>query len=299
MKKRKKRRLILLLLFGLLLIFCVFELLWSNFALTVSRYTLTAEEFSSPVRVVFLADLHGRSFGSQNSRLLETIAEQQPDLIAFVGDIFDREADDQQIREMCDLLRASEKIAPVYFCMGNHEYACVTRGHTELPERIVETGAVLLDSSFVDLELGGAPVRIGGYMGYYPHPHMMTQDKARIIAERQFFTDFESTNRYKLLLNHIPTGWLDWNYINKREVDLVLSGHYHGGVVRVPFLEKGLFAPYIGWWPPYTKGLFQGTKAACVLTTGLAGSYGLPRFFNPPEICVVDLLPEMEATSQP
>ena len=67
---------------------------------------------------------------------------------------------------------------------------------------------------------------------------------------------------------------------------------YHGGVIRIPILEQGLFAPYVGKFPPYTKGMFVGEKATCVLSTGLAGSYGLPRFFNPPELVVVELSPQ-------
>ncbi|MBR0135429.1 MAG: hypothetical protein IJM18_04450, partial [Clostridia bacterium] len=105
----------------------------------------------------------------------------------------------------------------------------------------------------------------------------------------RYFAEFEDTDRYKILLDHIPTNWLDWNYRDKYPVDLVLSGHYHGGVVRIPILDRGVYAPYVGWFPPYTKGMFEGEKATCVLTTGLAGAKGLPRFFNPPEIVTVEL----------
>lgn len=292
-KPRAKRRglRICLLILLLLILFGSVELLYSNYALRVSAYTLSSEKLRSPVRVVFLADLHGRVFGEHNEKLLTLIAEQQPDLIAVVGDLFNNNADEAEIDAMCAFLQKALEIAPVYFSMGNQEAAYLRSHSTDLTARILETGVTVLDNNYLDLELQGSPVRIGGYMGYYRQPGMMTWDPEQKQLELAFAEDFENTGRFKLLLNHIPTAWLDWGYINKYAVDLVLSGHYHGGVVRVPLLDKGLYAPYIGWFPPFTKGLFQGKKAACILTAGLAGSFGLPRFFNPPEICVVDLLP--------
>ena len=72
----------------------------------------------------------------------------------------------------------------------------------------------------------------------------------------------------------------------------MLSGHYHGGLVRFPLIGKGLYAPYVGWFPPYTKGCFEGEAATCILSSGLAGANGVPRFFNTPEIVVIDVVPD-------
>ena len=292
MKKRKLKRvlrgvgvvlLVLLLLTGV-------ELLISNYTISVSRYTVQSEKLTAPVRVVFLSDLHGREFGKDNSRLLAKIAAQEPDLIALVGDVFNEDAEAAEIDAMCGFIRACTEIAPTYFGLGNHETTYLETD-AGLLDRIREAGATVVNDDFQDITVNGNPIRLGGYMGYYPYPHMMTKDPELIQKEKDFFGAFKRTEDFKLLLNHIPTGWLDWHYINKDSVDLVLSGHYHGGVIRIPFLEQGLFAPYVGKFPPYTKGMFVGEKATCVLSTGLAGSYGLPRFFNPPELCVVDLTP--------
>ena len=267
------------------------ELLRSNCTISVSKYEVASPKISAPVRVVFLSDLHGREFGKDNSRLLKKIAKQEPDLIALVGDIFNNDADENEVTAMCSFIHECTQIAPTYFGLGNHENAYLKDDPVGLKDQIQKTGAIILDDCFLDLEIHGNLIRIGGYMGYYPYPHLMTKDEKKIQAERDFFGDFKQTDSFKLLLNHIPTGWLDWEYIDKDSVDLVLSGHYHGGVVRIPILEQGLYAPYVGKFPPYTKGMFVGKKATCVLTTGLAGSYGLPRVFNPPEICVVDVIP--------
>lgn len=292
-KAPRKRRLLrgLLVALALLILLGSAELLWSNYHISVSRYTLSSPKIAAPIRVVFLSDLHGREFGEGNQRLLEQIAAQEPDLIGLVGDIFNQDADAAEIDAMCGFIHACTEIAPTYFGLGNHEAKYLETDAAGLLDRIRATGATLVDNSYVDLELKGNSIRVGGYMGFFGQPHMMTHDPEQIALEREFFGDFKTTERFKLLLNHIPTGWLDWEYINKDSVDLVLSGHYHGGVIRIPILEQGLFAPYVGKFPPYTKGIFVGKKATCVLTTGMAGSYGFPRFFNPPEICAVDILP--------
>ena len=84
---------------------------------------------------------------------------------------------------------------------------------------------------------------------------------------------------------------IDWRYADDNLVDLVFSGHYHGGVMRIPILDQGLYAPYVGWFPPFTKGVFTGEQATCVLSAGLGNEYHIPRLNNPPEIVVVDLVP--------
>ena len=289
-KKRKILRTLGILLIVLLVLTGV-ELLISNYSISVSSYSLSSEKLAAPVRIVFLSDLHGREFGKDNSRLLAKIAAQEPDLIALVGDIFNEDAEAAEIDAMCGFIRGCTEIAPTYFGLGNHETSYLETDAAGLLDRIREAGAVVVNDEFQDITVNGNPIRLGGYMGYYPYPHMMTKDPELIQKEKDFFGAFKRTERFKLLLNHIPTGWLDWHYINKDSIDLVLSGHYHGGVVRIPILEQGLFAPYVGKFPPYTKGMFMGEKATCILTTGMAGSYGLPRFFNPPELCVVDLTP--------
>ena len=291
MKKKKVLQRLLAILLALLLL-GLGELLWSNYHLTVSSYSLSSKKISAPVRIVFLSDLHGREFGKDNARLLKTIAEQEPDLIGLVGDIFNQDADAAEIDAMCGFIHACTEIAPCYFGLGNHETSYLETDAAGLLDRIREAGAVVVNDEFQDITVNGNPIRLGGYMGYYPYPHMMTHDPELIQKEKDFFGAFKRTESFKLLLNHIPTGWLDWGFIHKDSVDLVLSGHYHGGVVRIPILEQGLFAPYVGKFPPYTKGMFVGSKATCILTTGMAGSYGLPRFFNPPEICVVELYPK-------
>lgn len=286
---KKTLRIRACVILSLLIIMLIAELLYSNFTMTVNSYTVRSGKLKGSIRLVLLSDLHGREFGEGNARLLEKIAGEEPDIIALAGDLFDRESDEEDIGRVCAFIAEAGKIAPVYFGMGNHEMGISKMAWAELAERIEQAGAVVLEAEYVDTEINGTPLRIGGYAGYYRTPQMDTSDAARQEKLMRFFDDFEDTDRFKLLINHVPTNWLDWGYRDKAPVDLVLSGHYHGGVVRIPILEQGLYAPYVGYFPPYTKGCFEGRTATCVLTTGLAGAKGLPRFFNPPEIVTVEL----------
>ena len=291
--KHKKHRILLTicLIIGAIFALIGAELLYSNFSLKISRYTIETEKADNAFRIVFISDLHGREFGKDNSRLLKKIADEKPDIIALVGDIVDEDSGETEVESICAFISAAAEIAPVYFGMGNHEYNYMEKQDPDLPKRIAEAGATVLDAGYLDIEINGTPIRIGGFEGFYRTPHMNTSDKEKQSSDWHFFEDFENTDRFKLLLNHIPTNWLDWNYRNRSPVDLVLSGHYHGGVIRIPIIEQGLYAPYVGKIPPYTKGMFEGKKATCILTTGLAGAKGVPRFFNPPEIVVVDVSP--------
>lgn len=265
------------------------ELIRSNYFLTVSRYEVRSEKVTGAFRVVQVSDLHGREFGKDNRRLLEKIAADQPDVIALTGDMINLDADDDEIDRVCLFIRRASEIAPVYLSLGNHEQAFLSTHDTDLTDRLRRSGAMVLVNEYVDTEINGTAVRIGGNLGYYRQPGMTIGDPELRRQELAFADEFENTERFKLLLDHIPTTWLDWNYIDDYEVDLVLSGHYHGGLIRIPVLEQGLYAPYVGKYPPFTKGMFTGDQATCILTTGLAGSR-LPRFFNPPEICVTDIL---------
>ena len=149
-----------------------------------------------------------------------------------------------------------------------------------------------MDNEYIDVEIKGNKLRIGGYMGFYWQPHMMTVDPEQQEFEREFYRSFEDTERYKILLNHIPTQWIDWEYVNLCPVDLVFCGHYHGGVIRIPFTDQGVFAPYVGWFPRFTKGMDVGICSTCVLSVGLGSEHLVPRINNPPEIVVLDLVPE-------
>lgn len=255
--------------------------------LTVTEYDISCN-VSETVRVVHLTDLHSREFAQYNTRLVRQVTELKPDLIFMTGDMLD--SGDAGPEVVLGLIRELSQIAPVYYGHGNHERQWEKQNGILLAPLLTEAGATVLDCSYADVTVNGQELRIGGYYGYYRVPHMTQNDPTAQEAENTFFDEYEDTDRLKLLLCHIPTAWVDWSYIDKYPVDIVFSGHYHGGMIRIPFVG-GLIAPYVGLFPEYTQGIFEGEQAICVLSTGLGTSMGLPRINNLPEIVVVDIVP--------
>ena len=280
----KKKTKILLGAMFLLAAIAVYVMLQTP--LTVVCYEIETD-FTEPIRIVHLTDLHSWSHGENNRELIQLVQDQSPDLILMTGDMMDREDESPEV--VCLLIAALKDTAPVYFSYGNHESQWMKRTGTDLRPILTEAGATVLDIEYLDTEIKGQAVRLGGYYNYYRQPHMLNGNPEEVRAERAFADDFEETDRYKIFLNHIATTWLDWDYRDENSVDLVLTGHYHGGQVRLPFVG-GLVAPYVGWFPPYTEGLYVGEKAAVVLSTGLGSSPGIPRVNNPPQVVVVDLV---------
>lgn len=285
----KKRILSVILLIAVLLLILAGISAWRcGTQIVVTRYEIAAD-LTEPLRLVQLTDLHGKCFGEDNGELVELVAAQEPDLILMTGDMMDKSDDNADA--VCDLIRRLVEIAPVCYGYGNHEYDWMNAHGESLMPELTEAGAKVLDVEYLDVTVKGQELRIGGYHGYWRQPHMFRISDEQKQKELAFAQDFEDTDRFKLLLCHIPTTWLDWGYIDKFPVDLVLSGHYHGGQIRLPLIG-GLYAPYVGAFPEYTEGLFEGTEATCILSTGLGSSPGIPRINNLPEIVVVDLIPD-------
>lgn len=256
--------------------------------LTVSFYELNLD-VKEPIRIVQLSDLHNSEFGDKNCDLIDIVKEQNPDLIFMSGDMLNRDDPNEDV--VLELISRLKDIAPVYFGYGNHEDSWEKTFKKTLKYDFESAGAIVVNNNYIDLEFKGSELRIGGYMGYWQQPHMFNGNPYIVRTEREFADDFENTDRIKLLINHIATQWVDWNYIDKYEVDAVFCGHYHGGMIRIPFIDRGVFAPYVGWFPPRTKGMYTGEKATCILSAGLGSEHSIPRINNPPEIVVVDLVP--------
>lgn len=246
-------------------------------------------DISEEVRIVHLTDLHSWKFGQENEKLVKLVEQQTPDLILMTGDMLDQS--DESADVVCALIEKLTSISPVYYGYGNHEMSWMSRTGADLTPILSDAGATVLDVEYTDISVNGQALRLGGYHGYYRQPGMYDVTAERHATELEFAESFESTDRFKILLCHIPTAWLDWGYMDDYPVDLVLTGHYHGGQIRLPLIG-GLYAPYVGWFPEYTEGLYRGERATCVLSTGLGASPGIPRINNLPQMIVVDLVPQ-------
>ena len=287
---KRKKHLVKIVIAAAICLAAVLAVLIGNTCISTASYTVALQNLASPVRIVILSDLHRKSFGRDNSRLIAKIGEQAPDVIFLDGDMIDRSADQADVQELLRLIESLCEIAPVYFAPGNHELEYMQADASFLT-RVSEAGTAVVNDSYADVTLAGQPLRIGGTMGHAFY-FGRSEEEFSSSPEYQFLKAFEDTDVPKICLAHMPDTFIFNGAYNLWNVDLILSGHTHGGLIRLPFIG-GLYAPMQGWFPEYDQGYFRlGEHMQMVITSGLAGHGVIPRINNPPEIVVIDLVPE-------
>ena len=294
MRKRPGRRLPAICLFSaVLLLAAVCFSVWRSYhSLTVTTYRFPTDKAEGPVRLAVMSDLHEHVFGQDNAPLVEAVAEQRPDLILLCGDMLNAYSASSQ--NSTELVGALSKIAPVYYAWGNHELDYLAAGTSPLEEELVSAGATVLDRAWRDLDIHGTPLRLGGLYDYaFALDDRNSCDPDRMDPEVcRFLTDFQDTERFTLMLSHRPDSFALGEAARTWSIDLVLSGHAHGGQVVLPVLG-GVFGGDLGLFSPYLHGMCRKDGRTMAVTSGLGSQRErLPRFHNPPEIMVIDLTPE-------
>lgn len=285
-KKYSKKTIFIAALLVLVLLAGV-ELYGSNECLTVSRYEIADSKIEREVRMVVLADLHNHEFGENNQRLLARVKKENPDIIMCVGDFVNggeenTEVAEQVVRELC-------KIAPVYVSFGNHEVEHEKQFDTDLERTFEACGANVLEYGYEDVEISGQKLRIGGLYGYCVPAKYLASQEAN-AQECAFLEEFMNTENYTVFLCHMPCMWTVGEALEEWKIDLVVSGHSHGGQIRIPFVG-GVYAPDEGWFPGKTCGTYtsEDGEQTMVLSRGLGSAGKIPRIYNIPEVVVVDL----------
>ena len=277
MKKNRIFKIIFIILICTLL-FASINLLASAKLLSVSHYDYSNNKLQHEFTIVQLSDLHNTQFGKDNCRLLKKIEQESPDIILMTGDMLN--GDEERTDIVTNLVKNASQIAPVYYSMGNHEIEYMAKfGSDTLKQQLEEAGAIVLDGEYIDSEIAGQQVRIGGIYGY------VLDHEWKDGSEQRFMEEFQDTDCFKILLSHIPEGLLLWKSMEYWDVDLVFSGHVHGGQIRLPFVG-GLFDPEESFFPTYTKGMFQCGNGTMILSAGLGSSGGIPRINNLPDLVV-------------
>ena len=263
--------------------------IFSNVCIKISEYNIDLAELSGSARVVVISDLHGKEYGKDNKRLLAKIREQNPDAIFVVGDMLHDGDAKNSFSKTSKLLINLLDIAPVYFSYGNQEKEYSGNSIDTFVNTIKENGVIVLDDSFVDCEINGQKIRIGGTMGH-AFPFGRTMEEFESSDEYIFLKDMEKTDAPTIVLAHMPDTFIfNGAHTYWSNIDLVVSGHTHGGVIRLPF-AGGLYSPMQGLFPEYDYGFYMlGEKMRIVITSGLSGYKLVPRFLNLPEICVLNL----------
>ena len=262
----------------------------SNNSNSIGNTTADGSSASEPLRIVQLSDLHNSEFGMDNAGLIARVAEEKPDLILMTGDIVN--ANDPNTTISTDLIRALTKVAPVYASMGNHELSHEKNFGDDITKLWEEAGAVVLERNYCDVDINGRALRLAGIYGYCLPRELLETGEAR-ADECAFLEEVQDTDRYTILLCHMPVCWIVNGSLASWDIDCVFSGHVHGGEVILPF-GKALHAPDFGWFTDRLEGLYyenetEKTGSVLVLSRGLGTAQRLPRFNNIPQIVSVTI----------
>ena len=289
MERKKKRHTLFVIILIILLLLAAYILI----SLWVSVNFLTVREFTAeigadhPVRTVVISDLHDHKFGEDNEKLAEKIREIDPDLIFIDGEVLTGDSETAEVP--VTLIRELKDTAPIYYALGNHEIDYMENGHPELTEELEAAGAVVLDKEYVDVEVDGIQIRLGGMYDYAFGLNGNNDASSAPDDTRSFLEDFQNTDRLKIMLAHRPDSFIFGDASKVWDVDLVISGHNHGGQVVLPFLG-GLYGGDQGFFPEYVHGMYEKDNFQMLVTSGLGSDrQKLPRFNNPPEIAVLEI----------
>lgn len=275
--RRRKRRLLKWILF---IVFCAAFFWWSNHSLQTARFTFTSprlpEAFDGCV-MVQLSDLHGAEFGENNEKLIEQVRTVDPDYIFLTGDLQDSYHKTPRSYSVA-LGRSLAQIAPTYFVTGNHEWAFPDV--RELKRELRDAGVTVLTNEYVALTRDGGSILLAGI----DDPNGFADQKTpKQLAEE---IHDAAPDAFWMLLAHRN------NYFEREYsflgADLVISGHGHGGLIRLPFTD-GLISVERSLFPTYTAGFYEANGGKLFVSRGLGNSGPTFRLFNRPEFVILTL----------
>lgn len=279
-KPVNKRRLIIIL--AMLLLLIILWTIWGNVTVGVTRYSVTSNKLPDSFdgfRIVVVSDLHNASFGSDNSQIIRKTEGEQPDIIAITGDLIDSSKTD--IETATALVHKLTQIAPCYYVTGNHE-AWVGTKFKELEEKLIAESVQILRDQVIQLEKGSQTIQLAGL----DDPDFTDRDS--IVQQSMLqskINQMDLSEEFCILLSHRPETFQA--YVEEG-VDLVLSGHAHGGQFRLPFIG-GIVAPNQGMFPKYDAGIYTQNNTTMIVSRGIGNSIIPIRFNNRPELVSIEL----------
>ena len=273
------------------MLFCI----WQNNDLTVSRSKVISERIPTEFdgfTVAQISDLHNKNFGKHQERLMSMLAETQPDLIVITGDMIDSRRTD--VEPALDFARQAVELAPCYYVTGNHENR-IPEEYQALKAGLEEAGVTVLENEKAVLKRDGAVIKLFGVQDPTFNLYTLAEDEASVMSA-QLTALQDGEDSYTILLSHRPE--LFDVYV-AAGVDLVFTGHAHGGQWRLPGIG-GLVAPGQGFFPKYTSGAYHAiscgetgsSETTMFVSRGLGNSLMPVRIFNRPEIVAVELCRE-------
>ncbi len=270
--KPTKKIIIFIVLIILLISFCY----WQNNGLMLTEYNFMSDKVTEELdgfKIIQVSDLHNKRFGANQQRLIELIKKQEPDIIVVTGDVIDSNRTD--VDTAIEFMELAVAIAPIYYITGNHEEWVEPEVKESLLKQMEQTGTKIMDNKSILIESGGDSFRLMGLA------------EASLLSNQlsEMTKEFDLEKELIVLLAHEPQYIRQYSMAN---VDLVLSGHAHGGQFRLPFIG-GIVAPDQGILPEYTEGVHKEGDTTMIISRGLGNSVIPLRLFNRPEVVSVEL----------
>ena len=273
MNKRKRRG--GCLTFIIILALIAGAMFYWNFIIKTEYYELRFADLPKSFdgyRIAVVSDLHAAVFGKDNEKLYAAIRQGDPDMIALTGDVTDSAG---QVDGVLRTVRELVKIAPVYYVTGNHEWE---KGEVhELFARLPETGATVMRNEILPLTRDGESIYLVGLED--------PNGPADMKKPAQVFAELPEGDIFTLTLVHRNT---ELEKLAELGPDLVLCGHGHGGMIRLPFTD-GLFGHNFEFLPSYANGEYTIGSTTIVVSRGIGNHTGIPRVGNNPHIPIVVL----------
>lgn len=278
----KKKNAIILVAVSIAFVAIVIWIAWGNSALMVNEIKITNDKIPQSFegfRIAQVSDLHNAELGKDNNKLIEKLNECEPDIIVLTGDLID--SNHTNLEVALSFARQAIKIAPCYFVTGNHE-AWVGSQYEELKTSLENAGVTVLQDEAIELNYGDECIQLIGLND----PDFSERDSflSESILETKL-SEINISNGFTILLSHRPELF---NVYQNKNIDLVLSGHAHGGQFRLPFLG-GVIAPNQGLFPKYDAGTYTENGTTMIVSRGIGNSIIPVRINNRPEIIIIEL----------
>lgn len=275
----------LLITFVCLCLFITYFTYISYYSLDVTNYEIKSHKINKDINIVMIGDVHDYHCHIKD-KVINKISELKPDAILCVGDMIDNQTGDT--KDIIQFLNSLTYISDVYMSIGNHEKENI-KGDKFIQE-VKSIGITVLDKEYIDLNMNGNQIRIGGLYDYAfsTNDGNITRTSMQNRKTYQFLNAMTNTSMFQIMMAHRPDSFIYGNAY-QWDIDLILSGHVHGGQVILPFIG-GLYAPEQGWFPQYDYGEYSLKNSKLIITRGISSSGELlPRFNNPPEIVSIKI----------
>ncbi len=270
------------MLVSVLLICVIGWMIWENNSPMLTETTIVSDRLPdafSGYRIAHISDMHNAQYGTDNAKLLDMLHQAQPDMIAITGDFVDSRRTDFDVS--LHFAQQAVQIAPVYYVIGNHE-ARLTDEYPRFEQQLIQSGVTVLRNEESYITRDGQAIRILGIDD--PRLTTMKEEENEAVVLHTLSMFEAQPDTYTLLLSHRPELF---DAYCQYQVDLALTGHNHGGLIRIPFLG-GLYAGQ-QFFPEYDDGLFANSNTAMYVSRGVGNSSYTFRINNRPEIAILTL----------